>query len=302
MFPSLPFLNINTACRRADCEEREEKPELTIKDTTSTLEILPRLKVLNLGTVSAVEMILAKLILDALINKRTTPVHKYISAHYSDICPIVLLIEEFRGKIEEAVGTNQDDDDLKRWKRISDMLKEVGEDPDEWNNASGDVFVRFLEAYANEGGIEMEDLRGLKESPGNVPVDKPYYGSKYRAGINGVLKEYVESLGSLDRYATNLDYNHTVRLFAKLRSGKTFCIAIVMMSYHDRPHDSFRIQGIISCSIYRRFQSIPIGNTFLSYFTSLATKTERLILASPIGNPQWEEKLKRTSLVQITDV
>ena len=304
MLPSLAALSIG-----GPLPKKQRRLDLTVSRSSSKIGLGDQL---NVGCVSAAEMILAKLTLDAVVksNKSNATVHEALQETYrEELYPVLYVLRNFRDQIEEAFAADPSDRDLARWSSLLDLDVAYKRDLDE---AVASKYVSFLLGYLDERGITMDELlTKIKEEEAESDDDDDDYNYRnYFPGVSGILMEYFTRPTT---YATGRRWTDAVRAFVDEGDGP--CVAIVMMLFREDPYDnagkylldingveqdrpkSFLIQGIVACPIYKQLRHVSVGTTFLNYFEQLSTESDRYIVAYPVGNEGWQRKLERSPRV-----
>ena len=306
MLPSLAALTIG-----GPLPKKQRRLDLTVSRSSSKIGLRDQLSV---GCVSAAEMIIAKLTLDAVVksNKSNATVHEALQETYrEELYPVLYVLRNFRDQIEEAFAADPSDRDLARWSSLLDLDVAYKRDLDE---AVASKYVSFLLGYLDERGITMDELlTKIKEEEAESDDDDDDYNYRnYFPGVSGILMEYFTRPTT---YATGRRWTDAVRAFVDEGDGP--CVAIVMMSFRDDPYankdylldinrviqdraKTFLIQGIVACPIYKQLRHISVGTTFLAYFEQLSEDTDRYIVAYPIGNEGWQRKLERSPRVLLS--
>ena len=312
MLPSLAALSIG-----GPFPKKQRRLDLKVLRSSSKIGSDDQLSV---GCVSAAEMIIAKLTLDAFVksNKSNTTVHEALKETYrEELDPVLYVLRNFRDQIKEAFSADPSDRDLARWNSLLDLYT-YKRDIDE---AVANKYVSFLLGYLGERGIRMDELLtkiAEEEAESEEESDEEDYNDyerHYGPGVSKILMEYFTRPTS---YATGRRWTDAVRAFVD--EGDAPCVAIVMMSFRDDPygnngeylHDingvaqykprTFVIQGIVACPIYKQLRHISVGTTFLSYFERLSEESDRFIVVYPIGNEGWRRKLERSHRVLLNTV
>jgi hypothetical protein len=315
--PSLTRLSIN--CKTDENNKRSTKRQkrinLVVAHTQERLGTARAASMLNVGCVSAVEMIVAKATLDALVLsnalKRPSAFLDHLrDFHQKHIQDMVYTLRDFKGEIARLCNSDTSvSSDLLKWNTIINLCDHNSKRLDE---TKGKEYRSFLVAYAEERGVSEERLLKIdmeRDSDSETEDERPF-GTYYSTGINRILTEYF---GSIPHYGTSNFFKHTIRAFAENQHGHRVCVGIIMMSdtIPNSSHtllspdadfsksDAFRIQGIVSCAIFRFFHHAPVGNVFLEYVQRLAEETNRVVLVNPTDNEKWKEKLRGAHRVHI---
>lgn len=294
-------------------EKRQRKMDLVVSKTST--RIGPSLgHIFNVACISAAEMIIAKVALDAVLQSKqsNTAVHENLQKSYKEyLFPVWYSLGWFASELEERYSANPDDRDIGRCHALLDLRVAYK------RNIIASVaekYVSFLFRYADERRIGRDELLSINDSQPEIDDEDDDHGQIYNPGIPPVLMEYFTRPNT---YAVKHQWTDTVR--ALVDDGDQPCVAIVMMSFHDDPyaygageymtdihgvtHDkpkAFRIQGIVACPIYKQLRHISVGTTFLRYFEKLSEETGRYIAVSPIGNLEWSNKLKKSPHVLLS--
>lgn len=302
MLPSLAALSIGGLYPK-----KQRRLDLKVSRSSSKIGLRDQLSV---GCVSAAEMIIAKLTLDAVVksNKSSTTVHEALQETYrEELYPVLYVLRNFRNQIEQAFAASPSDRDLARWSSLLDLYVAYKRDLDE---AVASKYVSFLLGYLGERGIAMDELlTKIAEEEAESDDEDDYNYRNYFPGVSRILMEYFTRPTT---YATGRRWTDAVRAFVDEGDGP--CVAIVMMSFRDDPYanedylldinqvrqdraKTFLIQGIVACPIYKQLRHVSVGTTFLGYFEQLSTESDRYIVAYPIGNEGWQRKLERSPRV-----
>ena len=305
MLPSLAALSIGGLYPK-----KQRRLDLKVSRSSSKIGLRDQLSV---GCVSAAEMIIAKLTLDAVVksNKSSTTVHEALQETYrEELYPVLYVLRNFRDQIEQAFAASPSDRDLARWSSLLDLYVAYKRDLDE---AVASKYVSFLLGYLGERGIAMDELlTKIAEEEAESDDEDDYNYRNYFPGVSRILMEYFTRPTT---YATGRRWTDAVRAFVDEGDGP--CVAIVMMSFRDDPYanedylldinqviqdraKTFVIQGIVACPIYKQLRHISVGTTFLAYFEQLSAETDRYIVAYPVGNEGWQRKLERSPRVLLS--
>tara|TARA_B100001059_G_C17782221_1_gene554914 strand:+ start:70 stop:996 length:927 start_codon:yes stop_codon:yes gene_type:complete len=305
MLPSLAALS-----NGGPSPKKQRRLDLKVSRSSSKIGSTDQLSV---GCVSAAEMIIAKLTLDAIVksNKSNTTVHEALQETYrEELYPVLYVLSKFRDQIKEAFSADPSDRDLDRWNSLLNLYIAYKRDIDE---AVANKYVSFLLGYIGERGITMDELF-TKISEEEEESDDEEDGSdrNYSPGVSRILMEFFTRPTT---YATGRWWTDAVR--ALVDEGDDPCVAIVMMSFREDPYDNtgylidinrvtqdkprtFLIQGIVACPIYKQLRHISVGTTFLSYFEQLSEESDRYIVAHPVGNEGWQRKLEMSPRVLLS--
>lgn len=328
MLPSLSRLSlVSTGGKHEEQSAKRQKTdnrvELSVTESVDRV-VLESGAVLNVACVSAAEMTVAKVVLDALIPKREAediqelPFYKRLFRGYkAHLRKIFVAMGMFEKKLRE--NATDDAVDIKKCIEIIDLLRPSTVSPltgkREQDAGVQDVSARyrqFLLQYADERGLSIAQLLRMDDKRGDAGGDEyDRYGGVYSVGINTVLAEYFSPTY---HYATSEPFTHVLRAFATSpKNGRPVCVGLVMMTledhhtglvngpeYGDGDRRPIRIQGIVGCSIFKYFYHAPVGNALLAYVQTVARREGNVVAADPLkDNEAWEKKLRAAANVVV---
>ena len=315
MIPSLALLSpnpdrlVSTEVKRLSEESLDAKGkqqrvarrvELEIAGTSERLTNTSGHAILNLGCVSAAEMIVAKVTLDALVAQARAPSDssaymKSLLKSRIHVYPIVEAIRPLKQQMDAGGASN----DLTRLQKLWSVIGErrLGAN----DSYGGKAYRDFLREYIEKRDITEDELvREAIAVPSDNDDGEPPYDVSYYEGVNDVLAEYYQRN---PKYANGREWTTVVRAFARSEHGERVCVGIVNLGNANetdllssnlvlkdvfRGRKAMRMQGIVGCPIYRMFNHAPIGNAVLDYVENIATKTNSVVVVSPhVSNEQW---------------
>ena len=325
MLPSLSKLSIGGNNRRKHTDNRVE---LFVTESIDRIDH-PSGEIFNVACVSAAEMTIAKVVLDALVNESIVvrrrgkleilemPFHARLIRGYKK--HLIQIFEEI-GWIEAdlkkslELATGDAIEDIKKSIKIIDLLRPSTVSPLEGESNDADVeavssmYKQFLFDYAEERGIPRTQLLTTNDDDDD---DDNEQREIYTTGVNSVLSEYFVQPYF---YATSTRFTNVLRAFAKNQiDGRLFCVGVVMMNPKDHHNGlmgqgdykcgdkrPIRIQGIVACSIFKHFFHASVGSALLEFVQAIAAKEGKFIAVDPIKkNKAWEAKLRRSENVVI---
>lgn len=300
MLPSLAALSVAPA---TEGKRKERSPStrvvLEVEETSDRLVVDH--EELNLATVTACEMTVAKVVLDALVSEMrdsTDPdafVRELRSDHKEYLKPIARAIVTFRAELEKR---RSESTLLMRWHKMANLVR-MRFDPE-----SASLYRQFLMDYASERDISLTMLQGVAsmESEDDEDDDQPG-GTDFSFGVHRVLVEYFQRP---DNYSVNEKWTSQLTAYARNSRGQRVAVGLINLSTRHEPlYDSrrstMRIQGIIGCPIFRLFFHAPIGGAFLATIERIARELDRVVLVSPLGKgvTMWAEKLAKAAFVRV---
>jgi hypothetical protein len=319
LLPSLASLSIGGLYPNP---KRQRKVDLKVTKTQDTLRLDSTQFFLHLGCVSAAEMIIAKVTLDAVVKvkkQKGVSLAEALKGLYKEfLLPIWLMFRDFEGQIREKYALDPSNRDLARCYSLLDLRVYLRRDSTMTMEVA-DKYTAFLENYLSERGFSMSELMSRIDEDSEEEDDEDDededHGDSYEPGVSGILMEYFLRPNT---YMSNRSYTDVVR--ATVDGGNNPCVAIVMMSFHDDPHRqllghgmkdihgiaqvkprAFTIQGIVACPIYKYLRRISVGAAFLTFFENLSRETDRYIVAYPVGNSGWLRRLQASERVLLWD-
>lgn len=332
MLPSLSKLSIrgkNEGYSSTKRQKTDNRVELIVTESVDRI-VYQSGQVFNVACVSAAEMTVAKVVLDALIQEsvpvrrkgklefQNLPFYQRLRLGYKEhLRQIFFEMELFENDLKTRLKIATDDAiDLKKCIEIIDLLRPSTVSPLEGNseeNAGVEAvsfrYKQFLFSYAEERGLSTTQLLQMDDDDDDDDEDR--HGGVYAVGVNSVLREYFTRPYV---YATSKPFTHVLRSFVTSpKTGRLVCVGIIMMTLRDhhvgllrsreyrydekRP---IRIQGIVGCSIYKYFYHAPIGNALLGHVQGVALREGNIVAVDPVKNNQaWEKKLRAAENVVI---
>jgi hypothetical protein len=315
LLPSLASLSIGGLYPNP---KRQRKLDLKVTKTQDTLTLDSTQFFLHLGCVSAAEMIIAKVTLDAVVKVKQNGVSlaEALKGLYREFLhPIWLTFRDFEGQIREKHALDPNNRDLARCYSLLDLRVYLRRDST-MTMELANKYTAFLENYLSERGFSMSELMSRidEDSEDEEDEEDEDHGDSYEPGVSGILMEYFLRPNT---YMSNRSYTDVVR--ATVDGGNNPCVAIVMMSFHEDPHRQllghgmkdihgiaqvkprvFKIQGIVACPIYKYLRRISVGVAFLTFFENLSRETDRYIVVYPVGNSGWLRRLQASERVLLS--
>jgi len=334
MLPSLSKLSIrgkNEGYSSTKRQKTDNRVELIVTESVDRI-VYQSGQVFNVACVSAAEMTVAKVVLDALLQERVVvmrkgknefqelPFHKrLLRGHKEHLREIFFEIGLFEDNLKKRLDIATDDAiDIKKCIEIIDLLRPSTVSPLKGNSEDAGVeevssrYKQFLFHYAEERGLSTTQLLHMDDDDDDADDDKEdRYGGVYRVGVNSVLSEYFTRPYY---YATSKQFSHVLRSFATSpKNGRLVCVGIIMMTLRDhhvglmRSRDyrveekrPMRIQGIVGCSIFKYFYHAPVGSALLGYVQGVALREGNYVAVDPLkDNEAWEQKLRAAENVVI---
>jgi hypothetical protein len=328
MLPSLSCLSLTTLVDASQPPAKRAKgTEVIVTETTHRIGPEEGTIKLNVGCVSAAEMIVAKGVLDAFLattqgghgsSSSTELLHEHLKRTFirAGLSWVRYTLRLFKDAINQEVIGGRTTTDIEGWLQLMTLLDHNNDELDE---DKAQEYLQFLMRYVRDrqisepqllSMIEKEEESSDSDSEQDVSKQQPF-GAVYTVGINGVLTEYF---GHNPVYAWSETFTRTLRAYRENSNGTLVCVGIMMMTDKtDHPETSWvtsrfagqstvRIQGIVSCAIYKHFYNVAIGTPFLKYAQSIAETSGSRILVSPVGNESWYQKLKRADNVTIVNL
>jgi len=305
-------------------QKTDDRVELIVTESVDRI-VSKSGAVLNVACVSAAEMTVAKVVLDALTQERVAvrrkgklelvelPFPERLLLGYKEhLRQIFFEIGLFEDELKRRLDIATDDAiDIKKCIDIIDLLRPSTVSPLRGNSKDASVeevssrYEQFLFHYAEERGISTTQLLRMDDD------DEGRNGGVYRVGVNSVLSEYFSRPYF---YATSKPFSHVLRSFATSpKTGRLVCVGIIMMTLRDHhvgimksreyrveERRPMRIQGIVGCSIYKYFYHAPVGSALLGHVQGVALREGNIIAVDPVkNNKAWENKLRASANVVI---